>query len=255
MFDHFVFTKAHVRALFVALILAGLASPGLAQDAPEQKPDPPEPTATVFDEFDRGTPRGTAIGYLTACRAGDYTRAARYLDLRRVDPAERNTLGPQLARELKVVLDRQLWVPVDDLSEDPAGIQGDGLEAHVDRLGRIDGPDGGVEIDLERVPREDGVPVWQVSRRHRGARAATLRRVRLRPARTLPARGLLRGPRARGAPLAVGGAALPHLHRLVARLPRRRPRPWPCCARSWRAPRRTSTTGSSTPRSRPCVFP
>ncbi|MBW2446331.1 MAG: mechanosensitive ion channel family protein [Deltaproteobacteria bacterium] len=170
MSDHFVFAKAHVRALFVALMLAGPASPGLAQDASEQKPDPPEPTAAVFDEFDRGTPRGTAIGYLTACRAGDYTRAARYLDLRRLDPAERNTLGPKLARELKVVLDRQLWVPVDDLSEDPAGIQGDGLEAHVDRLGRIDGPDGGVEIDLERVSREDGVPIWQVS-------AATVARV------------------------------------------------------------------------------
>ena len=59
-------TRRGVRALLVlALLAACLPAPGRAQ------------TAAAPDELGRETPRGAALGYLEACRAGDYERAAR----------------------------------------------------------------------------------------------------------------------------------------------------------------------------------
>ena len=57
----------------------------------------------VFDPLNRGTPRGAMHGYLSVAREGDYERAAEYLDLRQLPEEERGS-GPELARQLKVVL-------------------------------------------------------------------------------------------------------------------------------------------------------
>jgi MscS family membrane protein len=74
------------------------------------------------DEFGRGSPRGTVKGYLAACREGDYEKAANYLDLRRI-PRD----GPTLARQLRIILSRTLWVDVDVLNQEHAGRSNDGL--------------------------------------------------------------------------------------------------------------------------------
>jgi MscS family membrane protein len=154
-------------AAFLLTVLA-IAAPVPAQDAPSGAPDTAggpstaEAPETVRDELDRGTPRGAAVGYLTACRNGDYARAARYLDLRRLDPGVRDDRGPKLAHELKVVLDRTLWVPVDELSDHPEGATDDGLAAGVDRIGTIEARNGSVDVDLRRVRREGG-PIWLIS--------------------------------------------------------------------------------------------
>ncbi len=133
------------------------AEPAAEAAAPSQVEEVP------YDEFDRGTPRGSAVGYLEAARADDYERAARYLDLRRIDPGQRATRGPRLARELKLVLDRELWVPVDELSERAEGFQSDGLPKDTDRIGDIASESGTVHVDLKRVPRGDGTLVWLFS--------------------------------------------------------------------------------------------
>jgi len=153
-------TRAHTR---LAAVLLLLASPGAwAQE--------PGAAANSGDELGRATPRGAALGYLTACREGDYERAARYLDLRRIETAARDDMGPRLARELKVVLDRRLWVPVEELSDVPEGRRDDGLAAGVDRIGVVEAGADRVEIDLARVARGEGPPVWLVS-------AATVARI------------------------------------------------------------------------------
>lgn len=142
----------------------------LAGPAVGQTPEPAaeagaaaEVAEIPYDEFDRGTPRGSAVGYLEAARADDYERAARYLDLRRIEPGQRASRGPKLARELKLVLDRQLWVPVDDLSDRAAGFREDGLPQDTDRIGDISAQSGTVHVDLNRVSREDGTPIWLFS--------------------------------------------------------------------------------------------
>ena len=91
------------------------------------------------DPFNRGTPRGSMYGYLTAARARDYERAAEYLDLRRL-PLDQQERGPELARRLKVVLDQTMWVDVGNLSDSNAGTPNiilfllDDLSSELDRV-------------------------------------------------------------------------------------------------------------------------
>jgi MscS family membrane protein len=152
-------------ALGVAwLILAPtFARPGHAESASESPAAEAPEVAGPADDYDRGVPQTSMLGYLLAARAGDYERAGNYLDLRRLPKAVREAQGPQLARQLKVVLDRTLWVDVEALSEDPRGQEDDGLPANRDLVGRIDTQQGKVDILLQRVPREDGVRVWEIS--------------------------------------------------------------------------------------------
>ena len=115
------------------------------------------------DPFNRGTPRGSMYGYLSAARKGDYARAVEYLDLRRL-PADERDRGPELARRLKVVLDQTLWVDLVNLSDSNEGRQGDGLPEWQDRLGDIEASDGVVTLLLQRVPRDgDGVRIWKIA--------------------------------------------------------------------------------------------
>jgi MscS family membrane protein len=124
-----------------------------------------ERPAGPVDEFDRGTPRDAALGYLVACREGDYERAANYLQLGSVPQRQRARKGPLLARQLKTVLDRELWVELDHLSEDPEGHRDDGLPRNRDLVGAIDSAGGRVEIFLDRVPRGDGAYIWKIASR------------------------------------------------------------------------------------------
>jgi MscS family membrane protein len=168
-----------------ALIAALVASAGWANAAgPEMSaPSPPTPSAaqpvrpeTVTrqvappDELGRGTPRGTMSGFLSATGARDYTRAATYLDLRDLPGQEASLTGPTLARHLRVMLDQNLLLHPHDFSDEPDGMPDDGQPASRDVVGRIQTKKGAVTLLLERVPREDGVPVWQFS-------AATVARI------------------------------------------------------------------------------
>ena len=85
-------------------------------------------------------------GFLLACREDAYGLAADYLML----DAERRTEPAQIARQLKRVLDRNLWVDLDALSDEAAGDTGDG-DRRRDFVGRIPRTGGGeIPIVLER---------------------------------------------------------------------------------------------------------
>jgi MscS family membrane protein len=130
-----------------------------AEPAATPKATAVEPTATIpEDEFGRGSPRSSVRGYLTACREGDYEKAANYLDLRRI-PGE----GPALARQLRTVLSRTLWVDIELLSPEHKGRSNDGLPPNRERLGTIDTKEGKVDILLQLVPRGDGVTIWRIA--------------------------------------------------------------------------------------------
>ena len=133
---------------------------------PEAKDKPAQKSAQIIvpdDEFDRGTPRSSVEGFLKAADERNYERAAQYLDLRNLprglDPSD----GPDLARELKIALDRTLWIDLDSLSDDPQGRREDGLPPYRDRVGRIETPEKTFDILVQRVPRGDGVSIWQFS--------------------------------------------------------------------------------------------
>jgi MscS family membrane protein len=132
------------------------------QPAPQGSPAPETP-AIPEDDFQRGTPRSTLAGFLAAARQGDYARAAEYLDLRRVPPSISEQGGDQLARHLKTVVDRALWIDLEAVSASPDGKTKDGLPSSKDRVGRIETPAGKVELSLQRMSRDDGVQIWKIS--------------------------------------------------------------------------------------------
>jgi MscS family membrane protein len=191
-----IFTGFELRGPGLAVLAAlgltlVLVAPGdrfaLAQEAPAADPSaeaprdetPPAEAAEAddasdedfgeplgpADPFNRGTPRGSMYGYIVAAREGDLERAAEYLDLRQLPPSEQGE-GPELARQLKGVLDRTLWVDFRTLSDTNEGHTDDGLPPWQDRLGEIETSKGPVALLLQRVPREgDGVRIWKVSSR------------------------------------------------------------------------------------------
>jgi MscS family membrane protein len=157
------------------MLLAALLGGEVRAQTTEEAPPEPTPAAEELtvedfskpmgppDPFNRGTPRGSMYGFLAAARKGDYGRAAEYLDLRRLPP-EDQARGPQIARQLKAVVDQTLWVDFTTLSDRNEGFADDGLSAWQDRLGDIETREGLVTLLLQRVPREgDGVRIWKIS--------------------------------------------------------------------------------------------
>jgi MscS family membrane protein len=139
-----------------------ISKKGEGAEKPEAKVAKP---VGPVDEFDRGLPRTTVDGFLNATRKGDYERAAEYLDLRNLPRGMDKSQGPELARQLKIILDRALWIDRELVSNYPKGHGEDGLPVYRDSLGRIKTPEKTVDILLQRVPRMDGVHIWNFSNR------------------------------------------------------------------------------------------
>jgi MscS family membrane protein len=115
------------------------------------------------DEFDRGVPRTSIEGFLDATQKGDYERASQYLDLRRLPKGFKKKDGPLLARALKVIISRALWIDIDLYSDHPRGHSDDGLPSYRDLLGQIETEKKTYTLFLQRVPRGDGVYIWKIS--------------------------------------------------------------------------------------------
>ncbi|MDH3519170.1 MAG: mechanosensitive ion channel family protein [Myxococcales bacterium] len=137
-------------------LLAGSAAFGDAT-APAHAESGASPEATPLR---RETPRSTMEGYLSASRAGDFERAAAYLDTSRI--AARGARPADAARQLKVVLDRKLWVDLDALSDDATGRLDDGLPQDIERVGSVASAQGNVEVRLVRRALPDGSRIWLV---------------------------------------------------------------------------------------------
>jgi len=159
-----------LAALTLALTLVGSAAaqPTLkdilgANGAATEKATESTHAETPEDQLKRGTPRSTVEGFLDAARNHDYERAAEYLFLGRLPKGLSQSDGPRLARELKIVLDKTLWVDVGALSRKPEGKSEDGLPANRDRVGTIKTQGGEVDILVHRVRKDNGVQIWKFS--------------------------------------------------------------------------------------------
>ena len=117
-----------------------------------------------YDAFDRITPRSSMQGYLKAARARDFELASHYLDYRNL-PKDVEALGKiQLAENLSVVLDRTLWVDVDNLSNKPEGKQKESVPSYRDLVGEISTSQGKVQILLQLVPDDKtDNRIWKIS--------------------------------------------------------------------------------------------
>jgi len=152
-------------ALLVFLLLLSIST--MAQ---EVAPDEVTKTATAVDmgpedALNRGTPRGSIIGYMEAAAAFDFEKAAEYLDLRNLPHDVEEIGGHELARQLNHVLSRAVWLDDYTVSESPDGVKGDGLPDYRDELVVIRTRDGEVPLWMQHVPRGDGEMIWKLSNR------------------------------------------------------------------------------------------
>src|SRR5439155_19033372 len=136
-------TRTGTLAVLVLTLGAAGAQPPTSAPTPTPAAQPARPASTLGTD----TPRGAMARFLAACRAGQYARAAEFLNLRRIPGGTRR--GPELARELETVLDRALPLDPETLSDQPEGDTEDGLPALRDSLGTIETAGGPVEILIE----------------------------------------------------------------------------------------------------------
>jgi MscS family membrane protein len=114
------------------------------------------------DPLGRTSPQTSILHFLEACHARDYSKAAYYLDLRKMPPADRAKAGPELAAQLEDLLDD---TPFDmaTLTRDPEGDQSDNLGANFEHLDTFHVDGQTLELQLERVELKAGLQVWLVS--------------------------------------------------------------------------------------------
>jgi MscS family membrane protein len=105
--------------------LPGQAEPRATAPAAAQEPEPPEVAAD--------SPRASLTAYFDAARAGDWEKASRYLSV----PPELKDRAPRLAQELKAVLDRRLWVDLEQMSGESGGRLDDGLPPGLELVGKL----------------------------------------------------------------------------------------------------------------------
>jgi small-conductance mechanosensitive channel len=112
--------------------------------------------------LDRDTPRRAFDGFLQSARAGDWNRAAHFLDLKAIPRGNQAKDGPTLARELAYVLDRKVIVDPSKLSDAPEGSSTG--PSGTELVATITMDDEPVPITLARVRFDDGVQRWIISR-------------------------------------------------------------------------------------------
>src|SRR6266436_3429879 len=120
------------------------------------------PVPEAKDPLGRDTPQDSVFHFLEACHARDYSKALRYLDLRKIAPTDRAKEGPELARQLEDLLDDTPF-DITTLSRDADGDQADGLAPNVDRLASFQVDGQTVALQLERLELRPGLHVWEVS--------------------------------------------------------------------------------------------
>lgn len=148
-----------------ALAQTALSTINKKSSKSEEVAEKPVTPAGPADEYDRGNPRSSLIGYLKATRDGNYERAAEYLDTRNLPGWMAYIEASELARQLKIVLNRTLWIDLELVSSDPAGDREDGLHSIRESIGRIKIGDQTIDIIMQRIPREDGIYIWKFSNR------------------------------------------------------------------------------------------
>src|SRR5262245_8223970 len=144
--------KTVARLLVCAILLSAGASIAQSKDEKREPRDP----------LNRLNPQSSISSFLEAAREKNYDRAVHYLNLEKL-PAETQKQGPDLARQLKQILDRDPQFDVAALSENPEGSQEDGLPAGRERIASYNIKGQTLEVQLAKKSLRSGLAVWLVS--------------------------------------------------------------------------------------------
>ncbi|MFC3615713.1 mechanosensitive ion channel family protein [Lutimaribacter marinistellae] len=158
--------------LIVACALL-LPAPARAQDSPLAwfEVDTLNPGLGTPPDINRDSPRAAVETLMGLLGARDYEGAAHLLDLSDLSPGEQGFHGPDLARKLGVVIERQVVIPWNDLTDRPDGwIAGADKEPGTGRVRRsilvslLELDDHPVPLRLNRVKPQADDPVWIIAR-------------------------------------------------------------------------------------------
>ncbi len=124
--------------------------------------------AGTGDEVQRRTPRETVRNFIQLTEDKQFEEAAQYLNLGDLPADTRKTDGAQLARELALVIERQLWIDWTGLSARPDAMLENGTSNNALagkprrdiglKLVEVNGQ--AYEIRLGRYKASDAAPVW-----------------------------------------------------------------------------------------------
>ena len=152
------------RACVLAILLTTWSSSGWPQGLSRltaTKQSAPA-AASATDPLGRGTPRDAIRNFLESCHAQQFARAAEYLDLSKLKKNERTIQGPQLARELGLLLDHDTRFELGKLDNTALGRSEDALPPDIDLLNTFEMDSATYPLYLQRLQR-NGLNVWLVS--------------------------------------------------------------------------------------------
>jgi MscS family membrane protein len=132
-----------------AQLVPGLSNPAPTAQAP----------AAAADPLGRNTPSGTVLGFLQAAQEGNYKNAADYLQM---SAARRQSLGPDLAKKLKVLMDRAFVGSLRRLSTRPEGNPDNGVNDQ-QTIGTFSSAESDVPVLLVRVGDANSGKIWLFS--------------------------------------------------------------------------------------------
>ena len=157
--------RALIEQIRLCLVVAllSLASAGAAYAQMIDSGQTAAAPAEVQDPLGRSTPRGLVEGLLSALARGDYERAAAFIQLTAWPENERTARGPQLARQLQRVLDRNgQFSPFAELSNQSTGRLSDDLDPNLERVGSLKANDETYPLLARRVTVDD-ISYWQLA--------------------------------------------------------------------------------------------
>jgi MscS family membrane protein len=119
---------------------------------------PAETQALSEDSLGRSTPYGTVMGFISAAERKDYQRASQYLE-----SAQSTKKKEELARLLKLVLDRGLKPKWESLSRTPEGNLDEGILSNLENVGTAKYEEESLDIILRRVDQKGAASIWLFS--------------------------------------------------------------------------------------------
>ena len=157
-----------VRAIlktFLCIFVAGgtFTLPASAQNALTQILQPsstPAAATAPSDPLNRDTPSGTVFGFLQAAQSGSYQTASEYLQM---SASRRQSDGADLARKLKIVMDRALAGSLKHVSNLPEGEPQDGVPRDRQHLGIMASGDAEAQLELVRVSEPGAGKIWVIA--------------------------------------------------------------------------------------------
>jgi MscS family membrane protein len=151
--------RAARRIAFACVALLALSNAASTSAQSSATPPAAQKPASPGDSLDRGTPRGTVLGFMKAVREDRTDIAVQYLNT-----PLRGAAAVTLAEQLFVVLDRRLPPRLSVLSDRPEGSLTNPFAPDRDVIGTLTTSNGPLDLVVERTNRGAAGSVWVFSR-------------------------------------------------------------------------------------------